>query len=104
MNYVFSIYFIVLGILGVRHIYASLRFLHYCRKHYPAKASDFLSLGDYTMGWAVFKTHDDIDDSNFVVLKNKAKRAFIHLCIAFSAGVIFVLGLVGIAFVFGKPN
>jgi hypothetical protein len=104
MNYVFPIYFAILILLGIRHAYASLRFLHYCRKHYPAKASDFLSLGTFTIAWALFKTHDDIDDRDFVVLKNKAKRASIHLCIAFSVGVISVLGLVGIVFVFGKLN
>ena len=101
MNHFFLGYFILLGIIGIRGIYTTHKFLRYCKEHYPKKASDFESLGTFSLTWAVFKKHD-IDDLEFITLKNKAKNAYASLYLAFLIGIFFVLIVVVIPFIFDR--
>lgn len=101
MNYFMFSYFIILGIFSIRGIYATHKFLRYCKENYPEKASEFLSLGTITMAKALFTKHD-VDDLQFVILKNRAKNAWATIIFAFFIGVFFILVLVGIPFIFSR--
>lgn len=101
MNYFFLFYFIILVIIGIRGIYTTHKFLRYCKEHYPKKASDFVSLGTFSLSRALFKKHD-IDDLEFVILKNRAKNAYFGLYLAVLIGIFFMLILVGMPFLFNR--
>jgi hypothetical protein len=99
MNYFFLFYFIIIGIIGIRGIYTTYRFLRYCKEHYPEKASEFLSLGAFTLSIALFKKCD-IHDMKYIALKNKAKNAYAGIYIAALVGIFFILILIIIPLVF----
>jgi hypothetical protein len=60
-----------------------------------------LSLGEFTLTKALFKEHD-IDDLEFITLKNKAKNAYASLYLAVLVGIFFVLIVVVIPFILGR--
>lgn len=90
MNYIVACYFIILVIFGGRCAYKYYKFTRYCETHYPQKGSEFLSLGTITVVRALFKEHE-IDDAEFVKLKNEAKNAYIGVCAAFLCGILFII-------------
>lgn len=91
-DYVFAFCFVILAALGIRLAYTALKFYYYCRKSYSEIASDFMSLGTFIMASVLFKAYD-IDDREFVNLKNKVRKACVYLFVASSIGLIFILGL-----------
>ena len=101
MNHFFLFYFIILGIVSIRILYARHRFLRYCKEHYPEKASEFLSLGEFTLSRALFRESES-HDLEFITLKNKAKNAYASLYLAVLIGVFFVLITVVIPFILGR--
>lgn len=98
MNYVFALYFIIVGIVGVWLWYTLYKFIRYCKKHHPEEASKFLGFGTlFPLRRALFGKQE-IGDPKFIVLQNKAKNAWWRLTIAFFGGIFLIfLILIGIA-------
>jgi hypothetical protein len=79
IQYFFLANMVIVFILLIIAVYSSYKFTFYVRKHYPERARDF---GCPIEGWwdslklsrALHKTHD-IDDTKFIILKNKARKA-----------------------------
>ncbi len=92
MNYIVACYFVVVGLVGIRSLYSAHIFVRHCKRHYPAKASEFLSLGTFTLTRALFEKHD-IDDVEFISLKNKAKNAYLSLTIVFFGGILVIIAI-----------
>ena len=92
MNYIVACYFIVLAVFWIRYAYTYYKFIYYCKIHYPKEASEFQSLGTITGTRALFKEHD-IDNSEFVTLKNKAKNAYVGARFVFFFGILFILAI-----------
>ena len=80
-------FFIIVGFFGIRCEYTYRKFMRYCKMHYPKQADDFQSLGTLTGIKAILQEHY-IDDSEFVRLKSKAKKAYICFISLFFLGIL----------------
>jgi len=60
--------------------------MQYCKMRYPEKASECMSLGIFSFVKAIFKRHN-VDDLDFIILKNKAKNGFACICFALLFGI-----------------
>ena len=83
-------FFIIVGVFGIRSEYMYRKFIQYCKVHYPKQADNFQRLGTFTGVKAIFQEHY-IDDSEFIRLKTKAKKAYICFCCAFVLGVLSIV-------------
>ena len=84
-HFLLGCFFIVIAFI-IRGLYWRHKFIQYFKMHYPEKASEFTNLGIFSLTKAIFKRHD-IDDLDFVVLRNKAKNGLVCICFAILIGI-----------------
>jgi len=100
MEYFFLIFFGILLILAVRVFYAEWRFYTYAKEYYLKERGEDVSLGIFNyfnflkIVRDLWSEHNNINDKEFVVLKNKARQAInifviVFLCVCCALAYAF---------------
>jgi hypothetical protein len=102
-RYFFLINMAILFVLVMRTIYLQFKLIKYLRRNHPEKTKDFgCPLGGWINGFkfgnALYKKHD-IEDPDFVCLKNKAKNAQTLAILSIFPSLLFLLLLLIIGIV-----
>jgi hypothetical protein len=83
MKYFTELFAVAFIMSGIWAQYKGYKFSRYCREKYPEVYSDFWSLGTFSHTKVLFNKYPDINDPEFIRLKNGAKNAGIAMAVVF---------------------
>ena len=89
VEYLFTIFFIAFAISLVRVAYTKVRFDHYAQEYYRKKTGRYVGPYSIKLQRQFWGEHSDVEDEQFVLLKQKARKAIDHLFIVFLLGFVF---------------